>query len=138
MDDEARRSRNLATMQAIRELLRHGDWPGLLQHWADNGVMELPYAMPGVPSRAEGREAIAKSGEVSLAMFSRFETPVFELHPTTDPDVFFAEYESDAEIRQSGRPYRNTYVGYFLLRDGKVVHWKEYFNPNVVREAFRP
>lgn len=137
-DSDATRARNAATLAAIRELLRYGDWAGLAAHWAEDGVMELPFALPGTPSRIEGRPAIASNQAGSLRLFARFETPEFTAYPTLDPDVFFAEYRSDAEVRATGRPYRNTYTGYFRFRNGKLVHWKEYFNPSVIREAFRP
>ena len=138
MGDDSVRQRNRETLDRIRELLRTGDWQGLSACWADDGVMELPYALPGTPARTVGREAISANAAGSLALFSSFQTPEFTIFPTVDPDVFFAEYRSEAVIRPTGRTYNNLYVGYFRFRDGALVHWKEYFNPSVIREAFRP
>ena len=138
MDNETRRATNSATLEKIRERLRYGDWAGLGELWAEDGVMELPYASRGTAGRIEGRQAIVENQLSAQAVFSRFETPIFTAFPTTDADLFFAEYASDAEIKATGRPYRNCYVGVFRFRDGKLVHWKEYFDPNVIREAFRP
>lgn len=136
--DGEERARNMAAMEAIRDLLRVGDWPGLAGCWVDDGVMELPFALPGTPNRLDGIRAIAANQSAALELFSRFATPEFVIHQTIDPCVFFAEYASEAEVRATGRPYRNSYVGYFRFRSGKLVRWKEYFNPSVVREAFRP
>jgi hypothetical protein len=132
-----RRAVNQGTLDDIASLLRSGDWAGLAQHWAEDGVMELPYA-PGGPQVMRGREEIARNNVAGLALFSRFETPVFTTYATTDPNVFFAEYRSKAVVRATGKPYRNTYVAHFRFREGKVVHWKEYFDPAIIREAFRP
>ena len=131
------RAANRASLEAIREFLRVGDWSSLAASWAEDGVMELPFAPAGSPTRIEGAEAIRRNQSASLDLFTRFETPEFVIFPTTDPDVFFAEYTSDALVRTNGKPYRNTYVGYFRFRLGKLLHWKEYFNPSVIREAFR-
>lgn len=138
MDDDQRRANNTATLQQIRERLSHGDWAGLRDFWAEDGVMELPYALKGTAERIEGRDAIVENQVAAQAIFTRFETPEFTSFPTTDPDLFFAEYTSDADVKMTGRLYRNRYVGVFRFRDGMLVHWKEYFNPSVIREAFRP
>jgi ketosteroid isomerase-like protein len=137
-DVEARRQQNTVALEAIAGLLRAGKWDQIAEHWAEDGVMELPYAMPGTPREFRGREEIARNQSASLALFSEWATLDFEPHPTVDPDVFFAEYRSEAVVRATGRPYRNVYVGYFRFCDGKLVHWKEYFNPSLIREAFKP
>lgn len=136
-DNEARRATNRATLESIAALLKAGDWEGMGAYWATDGVMEVPYAAPG-QAVTTGLPAIRENLAATRAMFSEWSTPEFTIFPTIDPDVFFAEYRSDATVKSNGKPYRNTYVGYFRLDDGRIVHWKEYFNPNVAREAFRP
>jgi ketosteroid isomerase-like protein len=46
-----------------------------------------------------------------------------------------AEYRSEG-ITRRGRPYVNTYVAFFEVRDARIAFWREYFDPNVVAAAF--
>lgn len=131
------RARNLRSLEAIFDSLRVGDWETVLTYWDADGVMEIPYAPGGTPGRYQGIEAISANQRTSRAMFSAWETREVDVHPTTDPDIFFAEYASRATVAATGREYANHYVGYFRFHDGRLVHWKEYFDPGAIRAAFR-
>lgn len=53
-----------------------------------------------------------------------------------DPDWVLAEYRGEIEMLATGGPYNNHYCGLFHLRDGKIVLFREYYNPIVLTEAF--
>lgn len=42
----------------------------------------------------------------------------------------------EIQIAATGKPYNNRYIGLFRLRDGKIVLFKEYFNPTILTESF--
>lgn len=92
-------------------------------------VMEFPYARPGMPTRVEGRAAVLahlmKVGE-GLTVDSRSDVVV---HETTDPEVVIIEFNGHGRALKTGEPYENRYVSIIRARGGKIVHFKDYWNP---------
>jgi ketosteroid isomerase-like protein len=89
-------------------------------------------------------------GKAELAaMFDRVETgegsfftdqsfPTTSLLGTEDAEVFIIEVTGDHGIRSTGKRYRNHYLHVLHLRDGEIVRWREFSNPNVFRAAATP
>ena len=97
-------------------------------------VLELPYRADGGPNRMTGADA-AKFMRVLPKLFSRMRFSDVTLHQGVTPGHVIAEYRSDG-LTRDGRPYRNTYISVFELRDGRIVLWREYFDPSVIAQAF--
>jgi uncharacterized protein len=111
----------------------------LITYFADDGLMELPYAPGKMTKRYEGKDAAFEFQRFARDSFTTFSMTVDAVYETTDPNIVIAEARSDAVVAESGRPYRNTYVFFFTFDDyGKVVTWREYYDPGVVVRAFRP
>jgi uncharacterized protein len=96
---------------------------------SDDFVMEFPYARPGMPTRVEGRAAVlahlAKVGEeVSVDSASNLVA-----HETTDPEVVILEFDGHGRSLKTGEPYEQRYVSVIRARGGKIVHFKDYWNP---------
>ncbi len=45
-----------------------------------------------------------------------------------------AEYRGEWETHK-GRPYHNTYIALIRIRQGRIVHMREFFNPLVWLES---
>jgi ketosteroid isomerase-like protein len=109
-------------------------WLDLL---ADDAVVELPYAGDlGVLPRLEGRDAIR---EHFLGVIKSFEGLTFShirTYPTTDPNVGVVEAHGSATITTTGRRYEQDYIMVVKGRDGRIVHYREYWNPLPVLAAF--
>ena len=58
-------------------------------------------------------------------------------YQAADPDLAFVEFKGDMTL-QSGAPYNNTYIAKVEARGGKLVHFKEFFNPLVDLAAGNP
>lgn len=58
-----------------------------------------------------------------------------ELSITGDGGRLFIEQRGDL-VMADGKPYRNRYVFRFDIRDGKISHIREYFNPVTAAYAF--
>ena len=54
---------------------------------------------------------------------------------TENPDFLFVQFKGEIEIKSGGK-YENDYLGTFLLRDGKIIEYTEYFNQIVMARAF--
>lgn len=106
-----------------------------MEMMADDAVMEFPYAPPGLTQRLEGRAALAEyiSGLVNIIKVESMTLSV--IHHTTQPGVLILEFEGAASSVQTGNLYNQIYISVITLRDGYIVHYRDYWNPLVVLEA---
>jgi uncharacterized protein len=104
---------------------------------ADDVVIEAPFAPPGRPKRVEGREqwlAMAAPGRAALP--ARFEAcRTLAIHDTADPEVIVVEYELAGTVLPTNQPASARFVGVLRVRDGKVVHWREYQDTFTIAHA---
>jgi ketosteroid isomerase-like protein len=96
---------------------------------AEDFVMEFPFARPGMQTRIEGRAAVLAylvtvSQGVSIDGVSNV-----VVHDTTDPDVVIVEFDGHGRAVKTGEPYEQRYISVIRTRDGRIVHYKDYWNP---------
>ena len=96
---------------------------------SDDFVMEFPYARPGMPTRVEGRAAVLAhlvkvGGDVSVDFASNL-----VVHETADPEVVILEFEGHGRSVRTGEAYEQRYISVIRARGGKIVHFKDYWNP---------
>lgn len=128
-------------LQRVREIMQLADEmrvDELVELFAEDAVMELPFA-PGKMTRAYvGKAAIGEFQRFARDAFSEFSMTVDAVHETADPNVVIAEHRSVAVVAENGRPYRNHYVTFFTFdADGLVTSWREFYDAGVVVRAFR-
>ncbi|MEZ7128667.1 nuclear transport factor 2 family protein [Nonomuraea sp. AD125B] len=95
--------------------------------WAEDVVVETPFAAPGRPRRIEGRAAflgLARPGRAALPF--RLEMSEVTVHETADPGVVIVEYELGAALPGTGERRSAPFIGVLRARDGQVAHWREY------------
>ncbi|WP_233999884.1 nuclear transport factor 2 family protein [Porphyrobacter sp. TH134] len=102
---------------------------------AEHAVMEFPYAPPGLPVRLDGRDAIARHLEMaaSLIAFDRMGEP--DVHPSTDPGMVILEFEGFGHGVATGDPYDQRYISVIRTQGGRIVHYRDYWNPIAVLRA---
>lgn len=117
--------------------VRDYDLDGFAGMFAADGVMELPFAPPGVPRRLEGREQIrrilAPAGRASREAGRRilgYSSVV--VHETADPEVIVVEFDLDGEVTDSGEQYQLSYIQVVRVRDGEIVFFRDYMNPQAM------
>lgn len=96
---------------------------------AEDFVMEFPYARPGMKRRIEGRPAVVEylmtvAGGVSIEAIDNVVA-----HETGDPEVVIVEFEGRGRALKVGEPYDQRYISVIRTRDGKMVHYKDYWDP---------
>ena len=128
----SRMSRNEKLLRAFLEAVSTTDFHRLEEICSADLAVELPYNDP--PTHLEGFAAYRAAVEPSLEIF-RFRLDLGEIHEGRDPDLLFAEYTSDGIAVPTGKPYRNTYIGVFRFREGRLVSLREFFNPAIAAEA---
>ncbi|MDY0969224.1 MULTISPECIES: nuclear transport factor 2 family protein [Sphingomonas] len=111
------------------------DASSFVEMMAEDGVMEFPYSPAGLPTRLEGRAAIATHlmGLSEIIAFDRMGAAV--VHPSTDPNVVIIEFEGFGRGVATGEPYDQRYVSVIRTAGGRIVHYRDYWNPLVVLRA---
>ncbi len=123
---EALRTANLAVVSRAFEAVGRGDVDAQIELFAEDAVLELPYAEP--PARLVGRPAIRSRLEPALRLFE-IRIEVTDVHDCADPDQLILEYTSEGRVTTTQRSYRNSYVGFFRLGEGLIRFQREYYNP---------
>jgi ketosteroid isomerase-like protein len=115
------------------------DVQGMAAVLADNLVFEMPFALPGLPDRVEGKGAVVDFLEQFLGRergtFTGWNLSNVRIYPGADPDLFFAELDGQGVVGKSGYQYRQKYFIFFRVSDGRISRWREYLNPLPLREA---
>jgi ketosteroid isomerase-like protein len=98
--------------------------------YAEDIVIELPFARPGAPRRFEGRDVFRSySAAARTALPVRFEGfRNVVLHDTADPEVIIAEYDLAGTVTTTDRQASASFVVVLRVRDGRIVHLREYQN----------
>ena len=120
--------------RALGELLAPGA-DGFAAMMAEDGVMEFPFAPPGLPARLEGRDAVAAhlADLPALLSIERLREP--EVHLARDGATAVLEFGCRGRAVATGRPYDQRYVSVITVRDGRIARYRDYWNPLVVLDA---
>jgi uncharacterized protein len=114
--------------------LKPDDWIAL---WHEEGIFDQPFPPePSYPARLAGVHAIYNHVRSIDRVFQELTFHDIVVHTTADPEVVIATLRSEGGVVATGKRYANEYVAFFRIRDGKVVEYREYFNPLKVLEAF--
>ncbi|OLZ63614.1 phenazine biosynthesis protein PhzA/PhzB [Streptomyces sp. IMTB 2501] len=129
------------TYTAPEDLYRHSlrllldkDIAGWVGLWAEDGVMEFPFAPPGRPGRLEGREAIAAYMRGHPDHIDLHDFPDLRIHRTTEPETIVVEMRGVGRLAQTGAPFDMTYIAVASARDGRFTSYRDYWNPLAVQQ----
>jgi ketosteroid isomerase-like protein len=100
-------------------------WTGKV---ADDLVLRLPYAPPGVQAEMRGLEAAREVLSHHWGTKQSFEWHDVVIRQTEDPELYVTTTRSEVMLN-SGEPYANDYIMLTRVRDGKIAEHAEYFNP---------
>lgn len=113
-------------------LLLDKNIPGWVGLWADDGVMEFPFAPDGWPARLEGREAIAAYMRDYPDHIDLQDFPELRIHETTDPEIIVVEMRGVGRLVETGSAFDMTYIAVVTIRDGRIASYRDYWNPLAV------
>lgn len=119
--------------QGIDLLLRH-DMTGFAGLWAEDGVLEFPFAAPGYPKRVEGRDAIREYLRDYPDRLDVREVTAKTVHETADPAVVVVELTVAGVVVASRKPYELSYIAVITVRDGEIRHYRDYWSPLAAAE----
>ncbi|MEV0402803.1 nuclear transport factor 2 family protein [Actinoallomurus sp. NPDC050550] len=117
----------LEVLERRRRLLVAGDMDAFADLFAADGVIEMPFALEGVPARLEGREAIrefsAHAGRMPLEIT---DLRTVQIHRTSDPEVVILELVSVVRATTTGETFEVPCIQVFRIRDGRIVLFRDY------------
>jgi ketosteroid isomerase-like protein len=122
--------------EALGERL-HPDAHSYVEMLAEDGVVEFPYAIPGLPQRVEGRAALAAHLDRIAGMIEFTHFADIVKHETSDPEIVIIEFSGHGRSAASGEPYEQRYVSVIAIRDGYIVRYKDYWNPVAALRTLR-
>ena len=135
--DEARRRAHLAAAHAFLDTLSAKDMDAWAALWAEDAIQQMPFAPPGFPREVRGKAALVRHYAELPGTTGRMDFLDRTARPLLDPDLVLLEYRGEIEILPTGRDYDNVYAGLFVFdRDGKISLFREYYDPNVLSEAW--
>ena len=117
------------------ELLLAQDMAAFAGLWAEDGVLEFPFAAPGYPTSVEGRAAVTEymRGYPDILKIEEIPQPV--MHQSVDPEVVIVEFEASGTVVATGAPYRMRYIAVITVRDNEIQRYRDYWSPLAAAEA---
>ncbi len=117
------------------ELLLAQDMAAFAGLWAEDGVLEFPFAAPGYPTLVEGRAAVTEymRGYPDILKIEEIPHPV--MHQSVDPEVVIVEFEASGTVVATGAPYRMCYIAVITVRDNEIQRYRDYWSPLAAAEA---
>jgi uncharacterized protein len=106
--------------------------PGdLAEFYAPEIVIEMPFAPAGLyPARIETtREELRARFRAGAAARRYRDLRDVVIHETADPGVVIVEYGLDGELTESAEPFSLRFVMVMTIRDGQIVHTRDYTDP---------
>jgi hypothetical protein len=133
---EELRKKTLGLAQSYLELLQAQDWDKWIHLWAEDAVLEFPFAPKNRPSIYRGKHDILtymSSTTRSIVVDSVAELKISSM---LDPNKLVIELTINGHLISNGATYNQLYVTFFEFESGKIKHYKEYWNPIVSIEAY--
>ena len=120
------------TADLLRAGLEHlvgGDLAGYLDLCSEDVEFEFPFAPPGRPERLRGRENLRRYLEPVLARVTYDSFTSLVVYETDVAGTIVAEMTASLRLLESDRTYSRRYVAVVRAADGRVVSYREYWNP---------
>lgn len=125
----------ISVVQQFFATLEAMDMEAFFALWHADGRQEMPFAPDGFPFHLDGIEAIRRQYGGLPDAYGRMIFPGLVVRPLTEAGWVFAEYNGQIELL-NGSVYNNRYCGLFHIENGKIVLFREYFNPIILQRSF--
>jgi hypothetical protein len=126
----------IATAKTFFRLLQAQDWPNWIDLWAEDALLEFPFAPSRRPTSYRGRGEILKymSGTAERIVVDSIAD--FKVSPMLDPGQVVVELTINGHLRENGAAYNQGYVTFFEISNGRITRCREYWNPLVSIDAY--
>jgi len=111
----------------VFDVLGAADVDALTELYAEDYVLELPYAQPE-PRRVVGLDAVVPYLRRAFEIV-RFTLTITDVYELASGDGLVAEYTSEGRHLQKGTPFANRYIGLWRFRADRVFFTREFYDP---------
>src|ERR1700744_4651487 len=133
-------------MKTARQLLETyhaaisaGEMENVIALFGDDGAIEFPYFESiNLPTRYQGPEVLRQFLAPVMEGSENFKFKNIKIFPGEDDNHVSGEYEVDAVIKKTGRPYRQLYGGRLIAENGKIKLLREFCDTVEVARAMFP
>ncbi|GAA1682870.1 nuclear transport factor 2 family protein [Fodinicola feengrottensis] len=119
------------------EASARGAYDELVDFYAEDVVIEIPFAPPGFPRVSDGgREEFRARTKTIEGLWTIDGIDPVRIHETADPEVVIAEFTMHRTVTATGKPMSGDYIMVITVRDGLIAHSRDYANPMASAVAF--
>jgi ketosteroid isomerase-like protein len=118
-----------STLQITRRYLdvtSRGAYDELADLYAEDAVIEIPFAPPGIQRTSQGREVFRARFKSAERMWQIEGTDHVSIHQSVDPEVVVVEFTLRRRLRESGKQVSSLYIVVMTIRDGLIRHSRDY------------
>jgi ketosteroid isomerase-like protein len=133
--DDERRNATLKVMADYQALISQGRLDEWIELWADDGVLEFPYAPAGRRHAYRGKADILAYMKHATGRVAADTVERMRVSPMLDPGMAVVELSFKGRALASGAPYNQSIVLFFEVEDGKLRRYREYWNPLITIDA---
>jgi ketosteroid isomerase-like protein len=133
--EDEQRAATLQIVGAYQLLAAQKRWDEWIELWAEDGVLEFPYAPAGRRRAYAGKADILAYMTATTGKIAVDSVKQMRVFPMQDPQAAAVEVSIKGHVPTSGVPYDQSYVLFFEARDGKLHRYREYWNPMISIDA---
>lgn len=111
------------------------DMKGWSELCDENVVVEFPFSPDPTTRRLVGRSAIYAYLKDYPKAIDVKSIPTLKIHATADANVAIAEWSASGRVISNGNPYEMSYATVVTFRNGLIVNYREYWNPQAFMAA---
>jgi ketosteroid isomerase-like protein len=142
-----RDTRDLLVWEEALRFVRERNLDGYAEMFTPDGVVELPFPLPGMPRRMQRRQRNETRDEIRRVL-----APVWRaqkdgerriervdaraVHEADDPGLVVIVFDVHG-VEASGTPYRLAYVHVVTVRDGRIAVLSDDVDARAIRERMR-
>lgn len=125
------------TFQRLSQGITDGRWNDLAVLYAEDAVVEQPFAMGPTPFRLEGRAAVAEHFAKAGGAPFHLRVKDVVVHETRDPEVIVAEFTYAGETTATGSAFEVGNIQVLRVRDGLIASSRDYHDHAAIERALQ-
>ena len=129
-------SRSVRVVEAAIARIENMDFQGFERLLASDASFDNVYSLPNTSGTFEGRDAVIANIREIAESFEQMEFVDERLYVVRGGKTVFVEARGNFTLKETGKPYQNTYVFAFEIDKGKISAIREYNNPLTIIQTF--
>lgn len=130
------RRHNIRLLESMLGHLGRKEFKETGRYLAEDVYCDWPFLpIPEMPEVITGRRQILEFFREGMKDFAPYDYRITAIFELKDPNQLIAEYHSNSVYHVNSRPYSNRYLGIFRFADDQITYWREYINPETIRQV---